>query len=550
MMKSLILSALALTMARVNGHDKAVIGYFTQYEAWKGSEYGVTKGQANQLNINYNIYNIINYSFFGVAVDGSLHSGDLRNPNIWKPDEDQQPGSLLDTDVYGSWDLHLIWGELEYLWGFPGSEAWEKKDREKVEAQGFEKHSDGWCHKPTALTGAMLIRLRKEGGALGLIDKAHQSGVKVMASIGGWSMGKHFPATSTDPDKKARMMADIDRLMAMGFDGIDIDWEYPGVGGFNFAGSEADFANHAQLLEDIRAQVGPGKLVTACFIAAKNKLEGMQWSRLTKALDYLNFMTYDLNGGWSEVAGHNAPLYGYKSQEFPNYNMDTLKAYLVEQNVPLSKVTFGAAYYGRGVTTQGTAALGTPTLKVERRFAVDGPVVSAADYDNFKLFEGNPNYNYLVKNNPELAKVHSSSGKLGSSDGFTGHWDSEAMVPYALKENAFLSYDNPASIEKKAKYVVDNGIGGIIAWQIHGDIECHGSFTKRGDKLVECSDLKAPLAATIDEVFSHYKATVTTTPTTTIEPQEEFLNENDTVRCQTESFWCFSNYHGNTHNHH
>ncbi len=73
-----------------------------------------------------------------------------------------------------------------------------------------------------------------------------------MASIGGWSMSKHFPAMAADPVKKARFLADIDRLMAMGFDGVDINWEFQCFGGLNFNGSVDDFDNFAQLMEDIR----------------------------------------------------------------------------------------------------------------------------------------------------------------------------------------------------------------------------------------------------------------------------------------------------------
>merc|ERR1712025_616407 len=43
------------------------------------------------------------------------------------------------------------------------------------------------------------------------------------------------------------------------------------------------------------------------------------WSRLCPSLDYVNLMTYDYNGGWSDVVGHNAPLYGSSN---PMNNLD------------------------------------------------------------------------------------------------------------------------------------------------------------------------------------------------------------------------------------
>ncbi len=49
-------------------HDKAVIGYLTQWEAWKGTDAGFSvKGEATHLNVDMDIYSILNFSFFGVA---------------------------------------------------------------------------------------------------------------------------------------------------------------------------------------------------------------------------------------------------------------------------------------------------------------------------------------------------------------------------------------------------------------------------------------------------------------------------------------------------
>ncbi|GAA4274813.1 hypothetical protein GCM10022258_41090 [Aquimarina gracilis] len=485
-------------MAQVNtggsattaNHNKQVIGYITNWDAWKAANAGVpSAGALTHLNIDYSKYTILNYSFFGVAVDGSLHSGDLRNKNIYQPGAVQEPADLLYGDVYSSWDFHILFGEIEPI-------QWINEEvKLRAEALGFQVTVGGntWTHPEWGLSGVLPLPLPKEGsGAKGLLELAHDNGVKVMASIGGWSMCKHFPEMAADPVKRARFIEDCKKLINMGFDGIDLDWEYPGpFPGMNFTGTNADYANFENLVEEIRAAIGPDKLITAAMAADYKKLEGFNWSRLSNTMDYFNMMTYDFNGGWSNIAGHNAPVYPYDGAEAPDFNWQTLLTRMIGMGVPTYKINFGAPFYGRGVVTDGTADLNAPTVKRNVTIQPDGPISTAADYTNWPLevYDGTPNHFFIKQ-------------KTGPGTGWTRKWDDQAKVPYMVKGNFFLSYDDEESITEKAKFINTNNLAGTIIWTVFGDLEFSGSAQSFGTKLKRWSNVKSPLVNTLNEVFA------------------------------------------------
>ncbi|UII22859.1 glycosyl hydrolase family 18 protein [Fulvivirga ligni] len=475
--------------ANTSDHNKQVIGYITNWDAWKAANAGLpAQGALTHMNIDYSKYTILNYSFFGVAQDGSLHSGDLRNKNIYQNGSVQQPGDIFYTDIYSSWDLHILFGEIDPI-------QWVNEDvKQRAEAQGFQVEVGGttWTNTNWGLSGSLPLPLHKEGGAAGLLDMAHANGVKVVASIGGWSMCKHFPEMAADPAKRARFIQDCVNLINTGFDGIDLDWEYPGpFSGMNFTGSEADYGNFLTLVQEIRAAIGPDKLITAAMAADPAKLQGFNWPQLAATMDYFNMMTYDFNGGWSDIAGHNAPVYPYDGAEAPDFNWQSTYNAMMAMGVPSNKINFGIPFYGRGVVTTGNADLNAPTVKSSVTVQPDGPISTASDYTNWPLdvYDGTPNYFFIKQ-------------KTGSGSGWTRHWDNQAKVPYMTNGKYFLSYDDEESIAIKSEFIKNNNLAGTIIWTVFGDLEFSGSATNFGTKLKRWSNVSSPLINTVNEVFA------------------------------------------------
>jgi len=304
-----------------------------------------------------------------------------------------------------------------------------------------------------------------------LVDYAHLYGVKVMVSIGGWTLSDNFPLIAADPKKRGHFAQECVRLLKhYQFDGIDIDWEYPGYA--EHSGTPQDRANYPLFMKAIRDSIDAyGKtidykfLLTGAYGANIPQMDQIQWDVVAPFMDYINMMTYDFNGTWSDDANHNSPLYnpskGYKGSLDEAYRLMTTK-----YKVPAEKLNLGVAFYGR-------------TL---RGFDGDQPITiyrtghqKKQDDVVFAEHEGMPQYFNIM----EEYKKH----------GYKEYWDDVAKVPYLVSEDekSFVSFDNVKSVKLKAEYIVKNKCAGAIIWDVFGDYmeKKPGSSLITGTPLVD-----------------------------------------------------------------
>jgi chitinase len=279
---------------------------------------------------------------------------------------------------------------------------------------------------------------------------AHRAGVKLLISVGGWSLSNDFPTIAADPIKRQTFAkACKDLIQKYNLDGIDIDWEYPGYA--EHSGTSNDKRNCTLLYQAIRsaldtygATTGKKYLLTAAFGASPQHFENIEWSRVIPLLDRINLMTYDFFGAWNENVNHNAPLYATAQIGCVDCNIQfTIDKLINTYNVPKEKLVAGVAFYGRSQKTVGTPYLYAPSTKT-------------VDNATFPEDEGSPLYYNIV----------SKAGR------FDYHWDEVVLAPYLTGKNGlntFVSYDNKRSIARKAQYYKDRDIKGVIIWEMTGD---------------------------------------------------------------------------------
>jgi chitinase len=276
-----------------------------------------------------------------------------------------------------------------------------------------------------------------------LVDLAHRHKVKILLSIGGWEDSSNFPeVAASDAGRKQFAHSCVEQIREYDFDGIDIDWEYPGYS--DHKGTPDDKGNLVLLLRITRDSltaygklIGKKLLLTAALPAGASNLANFDLERITGLLDMLNVMTYDLSGTWDRISGHNAPLFSPNDAD-SSRNVDAaFRLFTVMNKVPNSKVNIGIPFYGH--TFSNCTGLYGPH---------SGP-------DTIH-FSANGCFYYDI---------------VQSMDRFARFWDDRAKVPYLVSQEwrTFVSYDDEESVGYKAQYVLDRDAAGVIIWEITGD---------------------------------------------------------------------------------
>ncbi len=75
--------------------------------------------------------------------------------------------------------------------------------------------------------------------------------MEVYPSIGGWTLSDNFPEMAASEEARNKFAQQcVELIKAYGFDGIDIDWEYPGYA--DHSGTPEDKVNYTLFLKAIR----------------------------------------------------------------------------------------------------------------------------------------------------------------------------------------------------------------------------------------------------------------------------------------------------------
>jgi len=282
---------------------------------------------------------------------------------------------------------------------------------------------------------ALLTGLRKQNPAL-----------TVLVSVGGWLWSTDFSDVSLTPQSRRRFIQSVmEFLRRYDLDGLDIDWEYPGLAGAGHPFRREDGRNFTLLLKELRSQFDRETArshrrlyLTIAAGASDEFLAHTEMKQVQRYVDTVNLMAYDyVEPGSEPLTGNHAPLFTDPA-DVRNYSGDASIRAFEKAGVPAAKLLLGMPFYGH----------------------VWGDVADV-------------NHGYLQPGKA-IPNAYAPYGTITSSmigHGFTRYWDSAASVPYLFnpEKRIFVSYEDPESIAAKCHYVLIHKLGGVMFWEYSGD---------------------------------------------------------------------------------
>ncbi|KAG6238482.1 hypothetical protein E4U25_001673 [Claviceps purpurea] len=291
--------------------------------------------------------------------------------------------------------------------------------------------------------------------------------LKIFVSIGGWTFSDNDTYTQPIFGNIARSSANrqlfadglVSFLSYYGFDGVDLDWEYPGAP--DRGGKKEDTKNYVELVKTLRATFDKTGRSLGITFTAPSSYWYLKWFDLPgmmKYCDWVNLMSYDLHGTWDSTN----PI-GAIAQGHTNLTEIKLAAELFWRvKIPAHKVALGFGFYGRAFTLSDPSCT-TPGCPFSGG-AKPGVCTKTSGYLAYYEVQE------ILKKNPGISIMH----------------DKQAAVKYfTFDKNQWISYDDKDTFKQKVEWANSVGFSGSLIWASDLDdfeFTAHASLTGK-DKL-------------------------------------------------------------------
>jgi GH18 family chitinase len=253
-----------------------------------------------------------------------------------------------------------------------------------------------------------------------IVSKASQHDTKVMLALGGWyhvqggESYDYFKAAISKPASRTKLVGKINQVVEEEkLDGIDIDFEHPR--------SQEDARNLASFVKELSKSLHDKNKELSIAVNAKvHSVAGTEINNVVyeptmfENVDHVNIMAYD--GQWDG-----------------EYNAANLSPYQYNENI----VDYWTSLFERCGISKEKLVLGIP-------------LYAQPEDPNTKQVS----YNTVIENNPENAERD-----VVTLNGTTYYYNGEK------------------SVQKKTNLAMDNGLGGMMLWEVGLDTKGQHSLT-------------------------------------------------------------------------
>ncbi|RDB25300.1 Chitotriosidase-1 [Hypsizygus marmoreus] len=275
-------------------------------------------------------------------------------------------------------------------------------------------------------------------------------GLETWISIGGWSMNDPDQPTATtfsdlagSSDAQSKFFAStLSFLETYGFDGVDLDWEYPVAP--ERSGKEADFKNCVTFLQNFRNALHSSGHTYGLTITIPSSFWYMQHFdvvEIEKTIDWFNIMSYDLHGTWDST---NKWLGPFIAAHTNLTEIDNALSLLWRNNIKPENVVLGLGFYGRSFTLADPSCT-TPGC-VFTSGAGAGECTQSVGTLSFAEIQR------IIAKGATVTKDEAAAVKMVVYD--TDQW---------------VSYDDEETFKMKVDYANSHCLGGTMVWAASTD---------------------------------------------------------------------------------
>ncbi|KAM5437742.1 putative chitinase [Microsporum ferrugineum] len=279
--------------------------------------------------------------------------------------------------------------------------------------------------------------------------KLIQPDIKIWIAVGGWAFNDPGPTASIFSDLSAsesKQEVFFDSLVKMmntfGFDGIDVDWEYPVDK--DRGGRHEDFKNFVSFIKNLKNRMsadGQKRGVSLTLPSSYWYLKHFDIVNLEKHVDWFNLMSYDIHGAWD--IGQKWTGSFLNSHTNMTEIQDALDL-LWRNNINPDKVVLGMAFYSRSFTMESTSCT------EPKCGALSGGIAGKCSHTTGVLL--NPEIQDIIKEKGLTPKLHRNEAVKVVS------WD-----------NQWASFDDEVTWRIKLNVARSQCISNIMVWAISQD---------------------------------------------------------------------------------